>query len=68
MRTPDYLITYVETPSYLTTGKHYAIEEDFEDGALYSILDNENYPIIARAPGCAHLNGEIWKKGYIYYV
>jgi len=68
IKTPDYLTTDVKFSRWLTPGRRYPISDDFGDGALYSILDDEGDPIIVRAPGCAHLDGATWRKGYIHRV
>jgi len=68
MKTPDYVVTYNETPHYLTTGKRYRILEDFEDGALFGIPADDSDPVLIRVPSCAHLKGHSWKKGYVVHV
>lgn len=68
MNTPDYVVTYNDTPHYLTPGKRYVIKEDFEDGALYGILADDLDPVLIRVPSCAHLKNKDWKKGYICHV
>lgn len=69
MKTPDYIVTYEDTPEYLTTGKRYVPEEDFcDDAELLSIYDDAGGGIIVLTPGCAHLGGRKWKRGYIFHV
>jgi len=67
MRTPDYIVTYEETPEWLTTGKRYVLEEDFDDN-LFSVTSDKGERRIVHVPECAHLGWKKWKKGYIYYV
>jgi len=67
MRIPDYIVTYEETPAWLTTGKRYVLEEDLDDG-LFSVQSDNGDPIIVHVPECAHLDWRKWKKGYIFHV
>lgn len=67
MKTPDYIVTYEQTPGYLTAGKRYQLKEDFGD-ELYTVTCDSGVGVIVHVPKCAHLDWGKWKRGYIFHV